>query len=236
MGFLIPFTIEFYRVYNQYYLMSTGFQTDKERISAINTASDKFALIIINLIKGNKKRAKKTALKAIKESPGNGLNICMQDAIENLATEQAIKSSIINSPSIFPGIGTVISFLLLGTESFLVLEQGVKIASILLIMNGFNPDDKEFEEQIIRIIGEAYGLADMDEAADSRTITKEYITRIAPPKYISKGFNKALSKFFPTKNRILKLMPLLGVVYAALEGYAMTVKVGQATVKYIKGL
>lgn len=216
--------------------MSTGFQAGEGLMSAINTISGQFELAIYNLIKGNIKRAKRIADNAMKDSSSYGMNICMQNVIEELANEQALKSGIVNSPSVFPGIGTIISFLLLGTENFLILEQGVKLATSLLIMNGFKPGTGDFEERIIIIIGQTYGIIDEKADADTHKITKDYLTKILPPQYISKGFNKIVSRIFPTRNRILKLLPVFGILYAALEGYTMTVKVGQITVKYIKKL
>lgn len=203
-------------------------------MSTLNVISGQFGLLVHNLIKGNMNRARKLSKRASENAGRYGMNICMQDIIEELANEQAFKSGVVNSPSIFPGMGTLISFLLLGTENFLILEQGVKLTLILLLMNGFKDGDDNLEEEIIRILGKAYELADDTDKADISTITEQYVTRVLPPKYLSKGFNKLISKIFPTRNRFLKLLPVFGIFYAALEGYSMTVKVGQVALKRIK--
>lgn len=203
-------------------------------MSTLNVISGQFSLLVHNLIKGNMNRAHKLSKHALENAGRYGMNICIQDIIEELANEQAFKSGIVNSPSIFPGVGTVISFFLLGTENFLILEQGVKLSLILLLMNGYKNGDNNLEEEIIRILGEAYELADDTNKTDVATITEQYVTRVLPPKYLSKGFNKLLSRIFPTKNRFLKLLPVFGIFYAALEGYSMTVKVGQVALKRIK--
>ncbi len=203
-------------------------------MSTLNVISGQFGLLVHNLIKGNMNRARKLSERALENSGRYGMNIGMQDIIEELANEQAFKSGIVNSPSIFPGMGTLISFFLLGTENFLILEQGVKLSIILLLMNGFKDGDDNFEEEIIRILGEAYELADDLDKTDVSTITEQYVIRVLPPKYLSKGFNKLVSKIFPTKNRFLKLLPVFGIFYAAVEGYSMTVKVGQVALKRIK--
>jgi hypothetical protein len=101
-------------------------------------------------------------------------------------------------------------------------------------MNGYEKGDDNLEEEILRILGNAYELADDIDTADISTITEQYVTRVLPPKYLSKGFNKLVSKIFPTKNRFLKLLPVFGIFYAAYEGYSMTVKVGQVALKRIK--
>ncbi len=203
-------------------------------MSTLNVISGQFGLLVHNLVKGNMNRARKLSKRALENSGRYGMNISMQDIIEELANEQAFKSGIVNSPSIFPGMGTLISFFLLGTENFLILEQGVKLSIVLLLMNGFKDGDDNFEEEIIRILGEAYELADDLDKTDISTITEQYVIRVLPPKYLSKGFNKLVSKIFPTKNRFLKLLPVFGIFYAAFEGYSMTVKVGQVALKRIK--
>ena len=203
-------------------------------MSTLNVISGQFGVLVHNLIKGNMNRAHKLSQHALENAGRYGMNICMQDIIEELANEQALKSGIVNSPSIFPGMGTVISFFLLGTENFLILEQGVKLALVLLLINGFKNGDDNIEAEVIRIIGEAYELADNMDKTDVATITEQYVTRVLPPQYLSKGFNKILSRIFPTRNRILKLLPVFGIFYAAIEGYTMTVKVGQVTLKRIK--
>lgn len=203
-------------------------------MSTLNVISGQFGLLVHNLIKGNMNRARKLSKGALENAGRYGMNICMQDIIEDLANEQAFKSGIVNSPSIFPGMGTLISFFLLGTENFLILEQGVKLSLILLLMNGFKDGDDNLEEEIIRILGKAYELADDTDQTDISTITEKYVTWVLPPKYLSKGFNKLISNIFPTRNRFLKLLPVFGIFYAALEGYSMTVKVGQVALKRIK--
>ena len=203
-------------------------------MSTLNVISGQFGVLVHNLIKGNMNRAHKLSNHALGNAVRYGMNICMQDIIEELANEQSLKSGIVNSPSVFPGVGTVISFFLLGTENFLILEQGVKLALVLLLMNGFKKGDDNLEEEVIRIIGEAYELVDNTDKVDINTITKQYVTRVLPPQYLSKGFNKILSRIFPARNRILKLLPVFGIFYAAIEGYTMTIKVGQVALKRIK--
>jgi hypothetical protein len=203
-------------------------------MSTLNVISGQFGLLVHNLIKGNMNWAKELSKQALENSERYGMNICMQDIIEELANEQAFKSGIVNSPSIFPGMGTLISFFLLGTENFLILEQGVKLSIVLLLMNGFKDGDDNLEESVIRILGEAYEIADNLDKTDISTITEQYVTRVLPPKYLSKGLNKLVSKIFPTRNRFLKLLPVFGIFYSAIEGYSMTVKVGQVALKRIK--
>jgi hypothetical protein len=206
-------------------------------MSALNLVSGQFGVLVHNLVKGNLNRAHKISDQALENAEKYGMNISMQDTIEELANEQAFKSGIVNSPSIFPGVGTIISFFLLGTENFLILEQGVKLSLALLLMSGYKRGDDNLEAEVIKIIGEAYELVDNTDNVDINTITEQYVTRVLPPLYLSRGFNKILSRIFPTRNRFLKLLPVFGIFYAAIEGYTMTVKVGQVSLRRIrKGL
>lgn len=203
-------------------------------MSTLNAVSGQFGILVHNLVKGNMSRAGRISRHALTNAERYGMNICMQDIIEELAYEQAVKSGVVNSPSIFPGAGTLISFFLLGTENFLILEQGVKLSLVLLMMNGFENKIDSLEDEVIRILGEAYGLVESTGIADPSRIKENYVTRVLPPQYLSKGFNRLISRIFPTRNRFLKLLPVFGIFYAAVEGYAMTVKVGQAALKRIK--
>ncbi|MCK7470997.1 MAG: hypothetical protein MZU95_09560 [Desulfomicrobium escambiense] len=95
-----------------------------------------------------------------------GRQIAVQNLIEDLAQGQAIRNAFINLPSAVPGIGTIISWVLISVEDFFTLDQGVTL--ILAVErppwtgSGRPPRNGRIS---ILILGEAYGL----EAARVRT-------------------------------------------------------------------
>ena len=75
-----------------------------------------FGVLIHHLVKGNMKKAGRLADSALNDTKVGDPGIVVQNLIETLAQEQAFKNGCLNLPSLFPGIGTLISFWLLGAR------------------------------------------------------------------------------------------------------------------------
>lgn len=207
----------------------------------IDTLDSRFRDFISNLMVGNEKRAYRLAELAKKELASSNLGVVTQNLIEEMAQAQAIKNSIINSPSIVPGLGTVFSLWLVGVEDFFLLDQGVTLILALCILNGIDIRDRqELEDVVIEIIGEVYGIIEKGSSTDAASIARDMVTRKLPRKYVNKGVNKGVHKIvhrlLPFRRRS-RLLPVgFGLVMSAYHAYSTIVDVGRLTLRYIPRL
>ena len=129
-------------------------------LAVLDTLGDRFLLLIGSLIRGNRKRALMLARDAGKRSQGSSAAIVSQNLIEEMAQAQAVKNSLINLPSVVPGLGTIISFSLLGVENFFLLDQSIALILALCHIHGKDIEDQRaMEEFAVRAIAEVFGVA-----------------------------------------------------------------------------
>lgn len=207
----------------------------------LDLLSDQFLLLMTNLIKGNTKRALRFADAARGDIETSGLTIASQNLIENLAQGQAVKNSLINLPSVFPGIGTVLSFGLLGVENFLLLDQSVTLILALCSLHGVPLDDTEaIREFSLQVVGDVFGIAGIEKKENLRTIGREYVTKTLPGKYVNIGVNrgvqKMLRRLLPFQSRSRLLPAGLGIGASALNAYETMIGIGQTTLKSLPRL
>lgn len=202
----------------------------------LNILGDQFLLLMANLIKGNRKRASKYADIARLEVDRAGMTIACQGLIEDLAQAQAVKNSLINSPSIVPGVGTLLSFWLLGVENFFLLDQSVTLILALCELHGAPIDNEDAMEKFaVQVVGEVFGVGAIADKEDFRAISREYITKTLPRKYVNTGVNKGvrslLRRLMPFKSRSRLLPAGFGIGASAYAAYETLVNVGQTTLK-----
>ena len=207
----------------------------------IDSLGGRFRRLIHNLMRGNEKRARVLAGIAGREIPSLGQSIVTQTLIEEMAQTQAIKNSLINSPSIVPGVGTLLSFWLIGVEDFFLIDQSVTLILALFILNGIDLEDKlATEDFIIQVIGEVYGITEGVQDSDADSISRDLMTRKLPQKYVDMGLNRGLHKIvhrvLPFKRRS-RLLPVgFGLMMSAYHAYNTIVKVGRLSLKYMPSL
>jgi hypothetical protein len=218
--------------------MDTGRSKGNQVLDALG---DQFLLLVSNLIRGNKKRSLSLAGQALSEAALSGRSIACQGLIEEMARSQAVKSALINSPSVVPGPGTLLSFWLLGVENFFVLDQAVTLVISLCALHGAQVDDlASMEKFTMKVVGEAFGIENAGLADDHRDISREYVTKTLPGKYVNTGLSKGvrtlLRRLLPF-TRTSRLLPAgLGLAVSALSGYETMVSVGQSTLKHLPRL
>jgi hypothetical protein len=207
----------------------------------LDLLSDQFLLLMTNLIKGNMKRALGFADTARSDIEKSGLSIVSQNLIENLAQGQAMKNSIINLPSVVPGIGTILSFWLLGVENFFLLDQSVTLILALCSLHGAPVDDTEaMQEFAVLVVGDVFGIGGTGKKENFRSVSREYVTKTLPGKYVntgvSRGVQRMLARLMPFR-RGSRLLPAgLGLGASALNAYETMVNVGQTTLRHLPGL
>ncbi|MEA2102704.1 MAG: hypothetical protein U9P80_09065 [Thermodesulfobacteriota bacterium] len=206
-----------------------------------NILGQQFYTLIGNLIKGNTTRAKTIALSYAQQIDADGLEIVSEDLIEKMASAQAGKNALVNSPSIFPGIGTLIAFFLLSAENFIQLDQTVTLVLALLFLHKVPMDANEtVQNHVIHVIGKVYHLTPDTPAKESQDITQSYMTSVLPQRYINKGLNRGINhlgtRLFPLKRRSRLLPAGIGLVSTMIYGYETTVRTGRITLEMIKGL
>lgn len=193
----------------------------------------RFRVLIHHLVQGNTKKARRLADKARRDQDKTDPGIISQNLIEALAQEQAFKNGGLNLPSLFPGLGTILSFLLAGAENFLILDQSVTVILTLWRLHGRDEDSRQREDFVIQVIGEAYELIDESETADTQDITRRYMTKELPQRYLHVGFNRVLNRLFPPRRR-LRLVPVVGVFVSAYDGYRTVVSAGRIALKHLQ--
>lgn len=207
----------------------------------LDALGDRFLLLIQGLISGNLKRAAALAEEMHRRTGGSHPGIMSQTLIEEMAQAQAFKSSLINLPSVVPGLGTIVSFSLVGVENFYLLDQSVTLVLALCLIHGKDIEDRAaIEDFTVKIIGEVFGVTNQETGGDSRSITREYISRLLPMKYftrgVDQGMRRILRRLVPIKNRS-RLLPMgIGLGSSAVGAYDTIVHVGQATLRRLAAL
>ena len=207
----------------------------------LDRMGDQFLLLVGNLVRGNLKRSLELAEKARAEAASSGMSIAYQELIENLARAQALKNSLINSPSVVPGLGTLLSFSLLGVENFFLLDQSVTLIMSLCALHGVRMDDPAAMEKFaLKVVGEVFGIEAAGETGDHRAISREYITKTLPGKYVNSGVSRGVKHLLRRLLRFRgnsRLLPAgIGLGVSALTAYETVVSVGQATLKNLPRL
>jgi hypothetical protein len=197
----------------------------------VGVISERFRSLIRSLLRGNVRRARVLAGQVRDELHAVGRQVAVQDLIEDLAQGQAIRNAFINLPSAVPGIGTIISWVLISVEDFFTLDQGVTLILTLSVLHGLDPEDhREMEEISMLILGEAYGLRPPGSERDSGQVAKGFMTRLLPQKYVSKGVNRWVKAIFrrvlPFRRKARLLPAGFGIVMSAWDAYDTIVKVG----------
>ncbi len=206
----------------------------------MNAVSDRFKKLIRDLLKGNIKRARSLAALVQKEIPSDGEHIAFQNLIEVLAQGQAVRNAFINLPSAFPGIGTIISWILISLEDFFVLDQSVTLILTLSLLHGLDPEDyKDMEEFAISVVGEAYGLEPSGPEGDSNALIKNFMIKLLPVRYVNFGLTRWVKAFikrllpFRRKSRLLPAG--FGILVSAWDAYDTIVKVGRILMRELPG-
>ncbi len=157
--------------------------------------------------------------------------------IEDMAEAQALKNALINSPSIVPGIGTFLSFWLIGLEDFFLLDQSVTLILALCRLEGVpvEKNNRILEDFVIQILGQIYGITEGAKASDTNSISNDFMTRMLPRKYanvmMNRGLHKIVRRILPFKRRS-RLLPVgLGLAMSAYNAYDRIVAVGQLALK-----
>jgi hypothetical protein len=203
----------------------------------LNAIGDQFIRLVGSLVRGNRKKGRWYAALTREELQAHGLNIARQGLIEELAQAQAVRNAVINSPSIVPGIGTLLSFWLLGVENFFILDQSVTlIVALVDLHDGEVEDDEALIRFSVKVVGEVFGVTDI-EKTDSRSVGREYFTRTLPLKYLNAGFTRGvkrvLRRMLPFRSNS-RLLPIgIGLVVSAYNAYDIIVSVGQTALKHM---
>jgi len=202
--------------------------------------SDRFKRLIRDLLKGNIKRARSLAARVQKEIPSDGEHIAFQNLIEELAEGQALRNAFINLPSAVPGIGTIISWMLISLEDFFVLDQSVTLILALSLLHGLDPEDyQDMEKFAISVVGEAYGLEPSGPEGDSNALVKNFMIKLLPVKYVNFGLTRWIKAFikrllpFRRKSRLLPAG--FGILVSAWDAYDTLVKVGRILMRELPG-
>ncbi len=151
--------------------------------------------------------------------------------IEDEADEQAIKSALINLPSVVPGIGTLIAFVMMGAADFLILDDCIRLILSLRIVYGLPVDGQdENRERVMRVLSQALALDDTKPAGQT------LVGQVMPERYVSAFMNRGLTKVLSrlTGRRGLKLLPAgIGVAVSAYGGQSAVRSIGAAALEQI---
>lgn len=154
----------------------------------VNAVSRRFHDLVRSLVRGNVLRARSLAGRIREDARTSGEQIAVQNLIEDLAQGQAVRNAFINLPSVVPGIGTILSWVLLSVEDFYTLDQGITLILALSILHGLDPGNLQvMDELALNIIGEAYGLRLPGTDPDSQEVARGFMTRMLPGKYMNRG-------------------------------------------------
>ncbi|HPI91686.1 MAG TPA: hypothetical protein PLT09_00330 [Deltaproteobacteria bacterium] len=202
----------------------------------VGAISERFRTLLRNLLQGNVKRARSLFEQVRAEAQATGEQIAVQNFIEAMAQGQALRNAFINLPSAVPGIGTLISWVLISVEDFFTLDQSVTLILVLSMLRGLDPRNRgEMEELAILSIGGAYGLGPDEPERDSGKVVKGIMTRLLPQRYVNKGVNRWVKAFirrvlpFRRKSRLLPAG--FGIAMSAWDAYDTIVKVGRIALR-----
>jgi hypothetical protein len=206
----------------------------------VGAVSKRFHTLIRNLLQGNVLRARALAGRIREEAESYGDKIAIQNLIEDMAQGQALRNAFINLPSAVPGIGTVISWVLMSVEDFYTLDQGITLILALRIVHGRDPEDfPGMEEFATSIVGEAYGLRQPGADPDPQKVAKGFMMRLLPQTYVNWGVNRCIKvlirRIMPFRIRSRLLPAGFGIAMSAWDAYDTMVKVGRITMRELAG-
>ncbi len=213
--------------------MADDGSTGSEMLDALG---ERFLLLIGSLISGNRKRAAALVEEARRRAGGSHPGIMSQTLVEEMAQAQALKNSLINLPSVVPGLGTIVSFSLVGVENFYLLDQSVTLVLALCLIHGKDIEDRaSIEDLTVKVIGEVFGVTNRETGEDSRSITRGYVSRLLPIKYFNRGVDRGMRRIIrrlvPMRSSS-RLLPVgIGLGSSAVSAYDTIVNVGQATLR-----
>ena len=118
-------------------------------------------------------------------------------------------------------------------QNFLILDQSVTLILALCRLHGHDAAAVWIEDFVIQVIGEAYNLVDDRDAVSIHDITRRYMTKELPQRYMNLGLNRLLSRLFPYRSRF-RLIPIIGVAASAIGGYETIVTVGRDALQHLK--
>ena len=91
-----------------------------------------------------------------------------------------------------------------------------------------------------KVVGEVFGIEAAGETGDHRAISREYITKTLPGKYVNSGVTRGVKHVLRRLLRFRgnsRLLPAgIGLGVSALTAYETVVSVGQATLKNLPRL
>lgn len=209
-------------------------------VDIVGAISERFRRLVRNLLKGNLKRARSLADRVRPGMHSQGAHIAFQNLIEDMAQEQALRNAFINIPSVVPGIGTIISWLLISVEDFYSLDQGITLILALSILSGLDPEDEQaMEDLAILVVGEAYGLGPSGPERDSSKVLHGIMTRLLPQRYVDISVAKYVKAFIkrllPFKRKSRLLPAGFGIAMSLWHAYDTIVKVGRTALRELEG-
>lgn len=201
----------------------------QERQDLLTEIENGFEKLVRELAAGNIKKAGRLARHSLEKDSGPWS--AAERLIDEKAQEQSAKSAILNLPSVVPGIGTLISFVMMGAADFLILDDCVTLILCLRAMYGLPIDDAdENRVKIMRVISVALKLEENTAAGH------EIVGKIMPDRYINVYLNRGLTNVltYLTGKRGLKLLPAgIGVAVSAWSGQRAIRRIGHAAIDEI---
>ena len=148
--------------------------------------------LLLNMIRGNRRKSSAILASARKRHPAERPDQIAEAIIEELAEIQAVKNAMVNSPSVLPGVGTLIALGLMGIEDFFVLDQSIiMIMALHQLYDIPLEDDLRAQSSVIHILGQYY---DVDTSQDDETITRSVLAKVFPQRYAGKGLDKGMKR------------------------------------------
>ncbi|HNQ85278.1 MAG TPA: hypothetical protein PLP82_02340 [Deltaproteobacteria bacterium] len=207
----------------------------------VNAVSRRFHDLVRSLVRGNVLRARSLAGRIREDARTSGEQIAVQNLIEDLAQGQAVRNAFINLPSVVPGIGTILSWVLLSVEDFYTLDQGITLILALSILHGLDPGNLQvMDELALNIIGEAYGLRLPGTDPDSQEVARGFMTRMLPGKYMNRGVKRwsrvIARRILPLRGKSRLLPAGFGIAMSAWNAYSTVVQIGRITQRELSAM
>lgn len=198
--------------------------------------AQRFGSLVRDLVKGNMKRARRSAMRARERMASDGREVVLTRLIEEAAEAHAMRNALIALPSALPGPGTIVAWILMALEDFFTLDRIVTLALTLALLHGHDPLDVQgLESLALKAIGSAYGMGPGYSEDVSSRFAWRFVAGFLPRRYAQKGFNrwvKTLVRRFLGLRRKSRLLPAgIGVAIAAWDAYTVLIAAGTHTVK-----
>jgi hypothetical protein len=201
----------------------------QQRQDLISELESGFERLVGELASGNLRKARRQARKALAKN--HGVWAASLSLIGDEAEEQSFKSALLNLPSVVPGLGTLISFVMMGAADFLILDDCVRLILSLRIVYGLPVEGhEENRERVMRVLSQALELEDPQQAGQA------LVGQVMPERYVSAFMNRGLTKVLSrlTGRRGLKLLPAgIGVAVSAYGGQRAVRRIGEAALEQI---